>query len=208
MTAQVLLDQKIDFNKEVTITEEEINYPQTLADGGATSEVSLRAGDIVKVSDLWVAMLTASSNQSAIILADNSGLTRVKFVQAMNKKAKSLGLVKTKFYEMTGLDPRNVSTPREMALIAQRAFSIAKIADNTQKNHVFMASSVDGTAHQVSVLDRNYSLLAMDCDASKTGYLVEAQNNVALKKGNAVVVVLHAASNAQRNKIISKLLPK
>ena len=209
MTALVLLDRKIDWDKEVTITEEEINYPQTLSNGGATSEVGLKAGDRAKVSDLWIAMLTASSNQSAVILADNSGLSRTQFVSAMNKKARVLGLGKTKFYEMTGLNPRNVSTPREMALIAKKALFIPKIADNTQvRDYVFMASSVDGNSRQVDVTNRNYSLLEMGCDASKTGYLVEAKTNVALKKGKNIIVILHAASNAQRNSIIKKLLPK
>ncbi|MFA6918802.1 MAG: serine hydrolase, partial [Patescibacteria group bacterium] len=128
MTALVLNDLAIDWTREVTITEEEINYPKIVVNGDATSEVPLEAGDSVRMSDLWIAMLTASSNQSAVILADNSGLNREEFVVAMNKKAKELGLKKTKFYEMTGLDPNNVSTPQDMALIANSAFVKEKIA--------------------------------------------------------------------------------
>jgi D-alanyl-D-alanine carboxypeptidase len=45
----------------------------------------------------------------------------------------------------------------------------------------------------------------MGADASKTGYLVEAQRNVALKKNGNIIVVMHAVSTAQRNSILDKL---
>ncbi|MFA6919084.1 MAG: serine hydrolase, partial [Patescibacteria group bacterium] len=206
MTALVLNDLTIDWTREVTITEEEINYPKVLVNGDATSEVPLEAGDSVRMSDLWIAMLTASSNQSAVILADNSGLSRQEFAAAMNKKAQKLGLKKTKFYEMTGLDPNNVSTPQEMALIANSAFVIEKIAQSTQvPDYVFEVVQADGNTRQVDVKNRNYSLLAMGADASKTGFLVEAQRNVVLRKNNNIIVVLHALSTVQRNQIIQKL---
>jgi len=177
-----------------------------LVNGDATSEVPLEAGDSVRMSDLWIAMLTASSNQSAVILADNSGLSRQEFAAAMNKKAQKLGLKKTKFYEMTGLDPNNVSTPQEMALIANSAFVIEKIAQSTQvPDYVFEVVQADGNTRQVDVKNRNYSLLAMGADASKTGFLVEAQRNVVLRKNNNIIVVLHALSTVQRNQIIQKL---
>ena len=196
----------MDWAREVTITEEEINYPKIMAGGDATSEVPLSAGDRVKMSDLWIAMLTASSNQSAVILADNSGLNREEFAKAMNAKAQELELKKTKLYEMSGLDPNNVSTPQEMAKIAKAAFAIEKIAQSTQvPDYVFEVIQVDGNTRQVDVKNRNYSLLAMGADASKTGFLVEAQRNVVLKKDNNIIVVLHALSMAQRNQIIQKL---
>ena len=206
MTALVLNDLPMDWAREVTITEEEINYPKIMAGGDATSEVPLSAGDRVKMSDLWIAMLTASSNQSAVILADNSGLNREEFAKAMNAKAQELELKKTKLYEMSGLDPNNVSTPQEMAKIAKAAFAIEKIAQSTQvPDYVFEVIQVDGNTRQVDVKNRNYSLLAMGADASKTGFLVEAQRNVVLKKDNNIIVVLHALSMAQRNQIIQKL---
>ncbi len=206
MTALIIADLNLDMEKTVTITPEEINYPKTLVGNDATSEVSLKAGDTVALKDLWISMLTASSNQSAVVLADASGLTRKEFAVKMNEKAKALGLVKTKFYEMSGLDPNNVTTAREMALIAAAAFKNPKIAEATQvSNYRFFVTQADGNARLVDVRNRNYSLLAMGADASKTGYLVEAQRNVALKKDGKIIVVMHSASMAQRNSIITKL---
>ena len=62
-----------------------------------TSEVALAAGDTMTIFDLWIAMLVSSSNQAAVALADNSGLSRTEFVQKMNTKSAELGLIKTKF---------------------------------------------------------------------------------------------------------------
>ena len=74
-------------------------------------------------------MLLASSNQSAVALAESTGLSRAEFVSQMNAKAQELGLVKTIFYDIAGLDSHNVSTAREMALIAQEAFSQPEIRE-------------------------------------------------------------------------------
>ena len=207
MTAMVLWDLNLDFNKIVTITSEEIGYPRVVAVDGETSEVPLRAGDKARAGDLWVAMLTASSNQSAVILADNSGVSRQQFVNLMNQKAKEMGLKKTEFEEMTGLSPNNISTPNEMAMIAKAAFANSQIAQSTQvPAFAFYVTSASGAGRKVGVANRNYSLLAMGADASKTGFLVEAQRNAVVEKDGRIAVVMHAASLGQRNNLIKKLL--
>ncbi len=208
MTALVLADQNLNWDQEVTITNAEINYPRTLVgDGDATSEVNLKTGDRVKISDLWIAMLTASSNQSAAILADNSGLTREQFISAMNDKAKTLGLKKTKFVEMTGLNPNNISTPKEMAILGYAAFSNETIASATRyTDYTFSVLGGDNNSRDVEVLNRNYSLIAMGPDAAKTGFLVEAQRNAVIKKNGSSMVVLHAYSLPQRNTLMKKMI--
>ncbi|MFA5021849.1 MAG: serine hydrolase [Patescibacteria group bacterium] len=207
MTALVLMDQDLAWDKYVTVTQAEIDYPKIVVGDDATSEVSLQAGDQVKINDLWIAMLAASSNQAAVILADNCGLSRQEFVEQMNEKAKSFGLVKTKFHEMTGLNPDNISTAQEMAIMASFAFAKPKIALATNvTDYTFTVMGVDGNLREVNVKNRNYSLLAFKPDASKTGFLVEAQRNSVIKKDDKIIVVLHAASSVQRNQIITRLL--
>ncbi|MFA6410957.1 MAG: serine hydrolase [Candidatus Buchananbacteria bacterium] len=207
MTALVLLDQNLDWDKFVTVTKEEINYPKSIVGEDGTSEVNLQAGDQVKINDLWIAMLSASSNQAAVILADSSGISRKEFVALMNQKAKDLGLKKTEFYEMSGLDPNNISTPEEMAIMAKAAFANQKIASATNvTDYTFKVIAQTGKERNVNVKNRNYSLLAFEPQASKTGYLVEAKSNSVIKKDGKIIVVLHAANNTQRNQIISRLL--
>lgn len=207
MTALVFLSTDPDWDEEVVITKEEIDYPCTLQTCGTTSEINLKAGDRIKIKDLWVGMLSASSNQSAVILADNSGLTRKEFVEKMNEKAESLGLAKTKFVEMSGLSADNISTAGEFAKIADSAFADPRINDATLgNNYIFYVTQADGAARKVTVSNRNLSLLAMGPIASKTGYLVEAQRNAVVKKDGQIIIALHCYSLTQRNSVIKNLM--
>jgi len=204
MSALVLFDQKLEWNKTITITRPQLEYPTMYVGNDKTSEIDLTEGDQVTVYDLWVAMLVASSNQATIALVDASGLTRAEFVQAMNEKAASLGLAKTKFFDPTGLDAHNVTTPRELALIAKLAFSKPEIANATRQNG-YVINTQSPISRSITVVDRNYSLNNYKPDAAKTGYLVEAGLCSALKKGNDIIVIMRARSTKERNKILDYL---
>jgi hypothetical protein len=209
MTALVILDTNPNWERSVIITAEQMKYPAMLVGDDATSEVDFKAGDQIKLQDLWVAMLVASSNQAAVALADSTGLSRADFVSSMNGKAQSLGLSKTIFYDVAGLDSHNVSTAVEMAKMAEAAFSQSLIGQTTARlNYSFFVTQPDGVQREVVVYDRNYSLRAFGPDAAKTGFLVEAQRNAAVMKGVYVIVVLNAQSMKQRNEIFNQLWPQ
>ena len=207
MTALVLLDLEPNWNKKLTITSAQINYPKEYVGEDKTSEVNIVAGQTVSFYDLWVAMLLASSNQSAVALAESTGLSRVEFVDKMNAKAKELGLEKTIFYDIAGLDASNVSTAKEMALIAQEAFSKSEIVEASAKGqYTIYADNTDGTESEIAVVNRNYSLMAYGLEAAKTGFLIEAQRTAVFKKGDQIFSILHARSMPERNEVVEKLL--
>ena len=206
MTALVVLDKNPDWQKIVTITPEEIKYPKIYVDDDPTSEVDFSAGDQVSIYDLWVALLVSSSNQAAGILADNFG-GQADFIKEMNEKAKLLGLTKTIFYDVAGLDSHCVATPKDLAKLAFAAFSQPRISDTTViQDYTIHAIDQNGLAKEIKAINRNYSLFKYQPEGVKTGYLTEAQRVVALKKGEKIIVVMHALSMNQRNKIIEKLL--
>lgn len=211
MTALVLLDLKINLNKKIIIRDDEINYVNPYIDAGdATSGINIKAGDQVALKDMWNAMLIASSNEAAIVLVDNSGISRTKFVQKMNSKAKALGLKNTKFTDPSGIDPRNVGTAREMAVISRRAYSYSSIRTTSAKAGYKFKELISGRT--INIISRNTSLLAMKPLGMKVGYLTEAKINVAvrLKKNgrDRIIVVLHSPNNARRNSEINRLLRK
>ena len=209
MTALVFVDRYPNWEAYAVITKEHILYPKSFVGDDATSEVDYKAGERVRVRDAFVALLVASSNQSAAVLADATGLPRSEFVALMNEKARTLGFKKTKFYDVSGLDANNVSTPKEMALLASAAFADTAIAEAArQTSYAISALSADGTTREIPVTNRNYSLLKFNPDAVKTGFLIEAQRNVALKKGDTIAVVLHARSMKERDDILRKILPQ
>lgn len=205
VTALVLLDQtSLNWDREVIITQAQLDYPASLVNDDTTSEVEFSVGDVVSIYDLWVAMLVASSNQATIALVDSSGLSRRAFVDAMNQKTAELELKRTLFFEPTGLDAHNVTTPREMALIAKAAFSKPEIAEATRQND-YTITTRQTTPRTIKVIDRNFSLQTYGADAIKTGFLVEAQRCVAMKKGEDIIVVMHARSMKERNQVLDKL---
>lgn len=208
MTALVIMDHAIDFDSYVTISQEQIDYPKMYVGNDATSEVNLQVGDTVRLSDLWVSMLLASSNQAAVILADATGLSRTEFVSAMNAKAKELGLEKTVFYDVAGLDAHNAATPYEAAIMGRAALSNNQIAQaSILDKHHFIAQTAT-TTRQVNAVNRNFSLLAFLPDGAKTGFLVEAQRNAIVKKGDTVVAIMHARSMNERNEILKLFFPQ
>ena len=207
MTALVLLDLDLDWQKIIEVTQADLDYPKQFVNhGDITSEINLEAGDKITLQDLWIAMLVASSNQSAALLAKHSGLNWNEFILRLNQKAKNIGLEKTIFTEPSGLDLGNIGTAKEMAKIADAAFSRQKIADTTIIEN-FSAAIVknDGANRDVPIINRNHSLMKLGAQAAKTGFLTEAQRNVALKLNNKIIVVLHARSLAERNNIINKI---
>jgi D-alanyl-D-alanine endopeptidase (penicillin-binding protein 7) len=211
MTAVVLVKRNINLNKKIIMTEGEINYVNPyIAAGDITSQINLQVGDKVLANNLWQAMLIASSNEAAITLVDNSGLSRSQFVAAMNKQAKAWGLKKTHFTEPTGIDPNNLSTAKEMAVIAQKAYAYLTIRSVSAKPSYSFRELLSG--RKISVISRNNSLLAMKPLGMKVGYLTESKINVAvrLRRGakDRVIVIMHAINNARRNQEISRLMRK
>lgn len=207
MTALVILDLKPEREKKITFTKEDIQYPKIYVDpDDVTSEINFQEGDIVTYQDLWNALLSSSSNQAAGLLAKNSGITYKEFIKKMNDKAKALGLKKTRFTDPSGLDTLNVGTAKEMAVIARAAFNIAKIKNTTVKSYKIQAKRPDDTTREIAVINRNRSILKFGPDAAKSGFLYEAQRNVAYKEGSSIVVILHARSLAEKNTLIKKLM--
>jgi D-alanyl-D-alanine endopeptidase (penicillin-binding protein 7) len=66
--------------------------------------------------------LVASDNAAIISLVNLTGLTEEQFVDKMNQRAVSMGLVETVFNDPTGLSTGNVSTAAEVAVFARQAF--------------------------------------------------------------------------------------
>ena len=103
MAAMVVLDARLDMGQTITITEAEIDRLK-----GTGSRLSV--GTELTRTQLLHLGLMSSENRAIHALARTYPGGMSAFVQAMNAKAQSLGMRHTRFYEPTGLDPRNVST--------------------------------------------------------------------------------------------------
>jgi len=171
--ALVLLDQKPRWSKTIA-------YSSKDSVGGG--ELSLKSGTQITIQDLFYSSIVASANNAAMALARTSGLGVDGFVKKMNAKAKSLGLTTTKFYDPVGMDPRNVTTAAEMAVIAGKAFSTPAIQKAaTTMTYRFATSNptvkktITSTDHLLTRDDTLYVL------GGKTGFLYESRYNFVVK---------------------------
>jgi D-alanyl-D-alanine carboxypeptidase (penicillin-binding protein 5/6) len=93
----------------------------TLATGAT---VQLRAGERLSVEQLLYGMLLGSANDAAIALASHASGSVARFVNLMNEKARSLGAVRSRFGNPTGLPQKgHVTTAHDLAGIARAALA-------------------------------------------------------------------------------------
>lgn len=86
------------------------------------SHIELKAGEKMSVENLIRAMLIASGNDAATLLATTVGGSEENFVKRMNQKADELGLMHTHFTNAHGLtDPDHFTTAKDLATAAKVA---------------------------------------------------------------------------------------
>jgi serine-type D-Ala-D-Ala carboxypeptidase (penicillin-binding protein 5/6) len=122
----------------VTIEGASLDDTITVADyaaGPAESLAGLRAGDRMTVADLLRALILPSGNDAAVSLARGVAGSEAAFVRRMNRRARELGLRRTRFQDPIGLSPQNRSTPEELvklALVLRRSSFMREVMDSTR----------------------------------------------------------------------------
>lgn len=167
MTALVFLDNNPGWDKTYTITE---------ADKVEGGRLNLFLGDEVTVKDLFYTSLVASDNGATLALVHATGLSEAEFVKKMNSQAKKLGLAKTSFQDAVGLSEYNLSTAREVALLAQAAFKHQEISEATTRPD-YLFTTLAGREKRVESTD--YLLFdsgqrTLTVLGGKTGYTEKA----------------------------------
>ena len=88
---------------------------------GLNSTVNITKKATRTVKDLLTSLLVKSDNYAAEILARNHPQGRSAFINAMNEKARALGLQKTHFEDPSGLINTNTSTANELVILVETA---------------------------------------------------------------------------------------
>ncbi|OZI18044.1 D-alanyl-D-alanine endopeptidase [Bordetella genomosp. 7] len=165
MTALVVVDAHQPMDEMLEVTEEDIDTLKHTS-SRLTVGTRLSRGDMLHLA------LMSSENRAANALGRHYPGGLPAFVEAMNSKARALGMTSTRFTEPTGLSSRNVSSPRDLARLLRAA---------SQRPLIHRYSTDDqyevdiGNRTQVF---RNTNLLVRKSDwdikVSKTGYINEA----------------------------------
>jgi D-alanyl-D-alanine carboxypeptidase len=211
VTALVVLDH-MSLRTMVTVPEYVRKIPKSV--------VGLKPGDRLSVNDVLHGLLISSGNDCAEVLAHAFPGGRCAFVRAMNRKVQQLGAKHTVFYNPSGLDVKvrksskdpecvsvhsNVSSAKEMAIIARTAFSnkiIRRIC--TTKSYVMKSSSRKQgyRVHTTNKLLRDH----LPVIGGKTGFTARAGHCLAsaFTPGHKalIIVVLGSPDHFQDTRLI------
>jgi D-alanyl-D-alanine carboxypeptidase (penicillin-binding protein 5/6) len=89
------------------------------AAGTFASKAGLKAGESLSVDDLLKCVFLPSGSDAVLALAEHVYGSEEAFVEAMNAKARELGLTNTQFQNSVGLEQYgHYASPRDMAVIA------------------------------------------------------------------------------------------
>lgn len=143
------------------------------------NSLALRNGATLKNLDLFNAMLIGSTNNTARLLVQSSGLSEQSFIASMNKRLENWGADDTKITDVTGLDAKNKSTPRNLLKIATRILenpNLKTALSKTKYTFKELPSKAGAVSHTISSPNKvtppagaNYKIIA-----SKTGSTDEA----------------------------------
>lgn len=202
----LVASEMLDGAARVTITKEAL---ATEGDSG------LYAGEIWGAQDLIDYTLITSSNDGAHALALASGQSDQSggFVNAMNAKARSLGLTQTYFLNDTGLDVSTTTSgaygsARDVAMLVTHVYrSVASVFDaSSQKRRVF--TSVSGFTHDATHTSAVTGTLSGEVVA-KTGFTDLSGGNLAVVAepilGRPIAIAVLGSSKIGRDRDVSAL---
>jgi D-alanyl-D-alanine endopeptidase (penicillin-binding protein 7) len=187
MTAMVVIDSGVPLEATLTIEPADVD---TLK--GSSSR--LKVGTRLTRSEMLKLMLMSSENRAAAALARANPQGRQAFVDAMNEKARALGMDDTRFLDPTGLNPKNRSTAYDLALMVNAGYQYPLIRNySTSIEH---SVELPGRYRRELEFHNTNGLVASrrwDIGLSKTGYISEAGRCLVLQATIAakpVIIVL------------------
>lgn len=141
-------------------------------DFGGGSTLGLRAGERLSVRGLLAGLLLGSANDAAEALAIEEAGSVSAFVDAMNARAKALGMSRSRFASPHGLDDRGRSSAADLMLILRELSKVPTFRDLVARRFVIVRSD---SARPRKIQNRNVMLwLFPGASGVKTGYTAAA----------------------------------
>lgn len=188
--------------------EEEITASENASKMGG-SQIFLKAGEKMTVTDMLKGIAIASGNDATVAMAERIAGSEENFVKKMNAKARELGLKNTNFVNSTGLTADNhYSSAYDMSLIAKELIKHEKILEFTGTYEDYLRKDTDNPFWLVNTnrLVRFYQ----GVDGLKTGFTDEAGYclTATAKKDNMrlITVVMNEPTTSSRSSDTTKML--
>ncbi|TMW74781.1 D-alanyl-D-alanine endopeptidase [Thauera sp. UPWRP] len=165
MTAMVVLDAGLSLSEPIEINDADIDQLK-----GTGSRLAL--GTTLSREEMLQLALMSSENRAASSLARHYPGGEAAFVDAMNVKARLLGLWNTRFHDSTGLNPANVSSPRDLAKMVAASASYPLIREFSTAHERYVP--VHGRMLRFGNTNSLVRSPEWTISVSKTGYISEA----------------------------------
>jgi D-alanyl-D-alanine endopeptidase (penicillin-binding protein 7) len=203
MTAMVVIDSEANLDEYVTISSADID---TLRNTFSRLKVGMQ----LRRRDLLLLALMSSENRAAYALGRTAypGGIRV-FIQKMNDKAKSLGMMHTQFYDPTGLTIQNKSTAEDLTKMVQAAFEYDLIKEDTTTKGADVMLGHHYTHHYMNS-DALVRVSKFPISLSKTGFINEAGHCLVLfsKIGGKSIVMVFLNSAGKSGRLVDAIVVK
>jgi D-alanyl-D-alanine endopeptidase (penicillin-binding protein 7) len=167
MTAMVILDSGLNLQEKIAITKDDRDLIQLTGS-------RLKFGAILTRKQLLQLALMSSENRAANALARTWPQGKAEFVEAMNKKADALGMQTSHFNDPAGLDPGNVASAHDTAMMVRAAMSYPLIRNATTTRSASVRPYKDRGELRFNNTNRLLKSKSWDIQLSKTGYLNES----------------------------------
>ncbi|MCU6496916.1 D-alanyl-D-alanine endopeptidase [Rugamonas sp. A1-17] len=115
MTGLIVVEAKQNMDEILTITDEDVDREKF-------SSSRLKVGTQLSRADMLHIALMSSENRASSALGRNYPGGKPAFVEAMNAKARELGMADTHYVDSSGLSKMNVASARDLAKLAMAAY--------------------------------------------------------------------------------------
>jgi D-alanyl-D-alanine endopeptidase (penicillin-binding protein 7) len=174
MTAMVTLDGSLPLQERITINKEDRDLIQ-LTGSRLLYGATLTRGQLLRLA------LMASENRAANALARTWPGGKTAFVEAMNRKARSLGMQSSHFADPAGLDPGNVASARDVEKMIRASLTYPLIRKATTTRSLSVRPYKGRGPLRYGNTNRLLKNDAWTIQVSKTGYLNEAGRCLAMQ---------------------------
>ena len=120
MTAMVVLDSKLPLDETLVINSEDVNIYRTSR---------LAGGTVLTREEALLLSLMSSENRAAYTLGRNYPGGISAFIDAMNRKAREIGMTHSHFADPTGLKSENVASAEDLARMLSAAYQYKVIRE-------------------------------------------------------------------------------
>lgn len=179
-------DKKFTLNKKL-VTSSEANSKQG-------SQIWLNVGEEITVEELLKSITIGNANDACTVLAEGISGSEEAFVQAMNERAKALGMNDTTFVDCAGMSDSNISTAKDIAVLSSE---ILKHENLKSYFTTWMDTVRGGKAELVNLntLVKNYKGISglKACASEKAGNCIVA--TATRNKMSLVAVALKSKDN-------------